>query len=87
MISVLRKLLFWVSAVALLGGIIMFALASVTVGYPGSTSTTDVEYALSGILVPSSLLGFIVWLMLSALLEADVHAQERRANVQASVRA
>jgi len=87
MITVLRKLLFWVCAIALLGGIIAFALATVTDGYPGSASTTEVEYALSGILVPSSLLGFIVWLMLSALLEADVHAQERRAHIQASVQA
>jgi hypothetical protein len=82
MISVLRKLLFWVSAMALLGGIIMFALATVTVGYPASASTTDVEYALSGILIPGAFVGFIVWLMLSALLEADVHAQQRRASLR-----
>ncbi|THG30744.1 hypothetical protein [Naasia lichenicola] len=78
MVSVLKKALFWLAATALCAGILAFALASATSGYPGSSATTDFEYGLSRILIPGAFIGFIGWLMLSALMEADLHAQERR---------
>ncbi len=80
MVSVLKKTLFWLAATALLAGIIAFTLATITSGYPGAAAATDIEYGLSRLLLPGAFIGFIGWLMISALMEADLHAQERRAS-------
>ena len=83
MVTVLKRLVFWIAAVALFVGVIAFALATVTAGYAGASATTEVEYTLSRFLVPGAFVGFLAWLMLVALHEADVHAHERRASIGA----